>query len=230
NQKWIFWELDSPQVTWEENPNLERLGSVFNLTSTYDLDSIVPIPFVRTCTAQQVKSPLAVNYAEGKEGRVAWLSFTCQTPSKRESFVEELQKYFPVDVYGFCGNMSCNKLKPDQCMHRILQKKYKFFLAMEDSFCSNVPRSQTLWKIFARKLRMVPVVLGAANYTDLYPNNTFIDARSFNSVKHLALYLKYLDKHDLEYNKYFANRDQPVCGYTTNYSRYLCQLCRHLHN
>lgn len=231
NQKWIFWELDSPLVTWRENPHLDRFGHMFNVTSTYALDSTVPIPYIHICNAKShpLKPEEHPNYAKGKRGRVAWLSFACQTSSHREDFVKELQKYIPVDVYGFCGPMSCENHKGDDCLKKVLQTKYKFYLALEESFCKHV-LSQNVWKVFSLQIQMLPVILGAANYSDYYPEGTYIDARGFRSVKNLAEYLLYLDRNDAEYNKYFINRGKLVCGFATNYKNYLCQLCRHLHN
>ena len=38
---------------------------------------------------------------------VAWLASNCDTDSKREEYVRELQRSVDVDVYGDCGPLNC---------------------------------------------------------------------------------------------------------------------------
>jgi len=47
----------------------------------------------------------------GKSNLVSWLVSNCNTHSERENFVEELQRFVGVDVYGSCGTMSCSRYK-----------------------------------------------------------------------------------------------------------------------
>ena len=39
---------------------------------------------------------------------VAWLVTHCNTSSKRESYVNELRKFIPVDIYGKCNSLHCS--------------------------------------------------------------------------------------------------------------------------
>lgn len=48
----------------------------------------------------------------------------------RMNYINELAKYFPVDVYGLCGNMSCPKADHSKCDEMIAN--YKFYLAFEN--------------------------------------------------------------------------------------------------
>ena len=67
-----------------------------------------------------------------KYPKAAWLVSNCHTDSKREQYVEELQKYFPVDIYGYCGSHKCPDNK--KC-HEYLADNYMFYLSFENSIC-----------------------------------------------------------------------------------------------
>lgn len=100
---------------------------------------------------------------------------------------------------------------------------------------------------------VVPVVYGGADYAKLAPNGSYIDYRDFKSGKlwkqsltvknypsklffvkaaDLAAYLRYLDKNDEEYLKYFAwRRAGPLStGVTKNVFQPFCTLCEKLHD
>ncbi|KAL1420687.1 hypothetical protein MTO96_004431 [Rhipicephalus appendiculatus] len=51
---------------------------------------------------------------------------------------------------------------------------------------------------------VIPVVFGGANYSEIAPPRSYIDALSFQSPKHLAEYLVRLSKNYTEYAAYFA--------------------------
>ena len=67
--------------------------------------------------------------------KAAWLASNCHTHSEREQYVRELQKYFPVDVYGKCGSKKCPDKK--KC-HEYLAKNYMFYLSFENSICQGL--------------------------------------------------------------------------------------------
>ncbi len=114
--------------------------------------------------------------------------------SKRENYVEELQKYIQVDIYGKCGNSNvCPKGEGNGCLRR-LAKQYKFYLAFENGICKEYVTEK-----FVRTLQYpnIPIVLGGANYSRLSPELSFINVFDFASAKHLADYLLYLDEHNV---------------------------------
>jgi alpha-1,3-fucosyltransferase len=57
-----------------------------------------------------------------KSKTAAWFVSNCETPSEREVYVQRMQEYIDVDIYGKCGNMTCNK--GDTHCNRILQRDY----------------------------------------------------------------------------------------------------------
>lgn len=231
DQKWIFWEYESPRIV-KIRRNLTDYSHLFNITSTYSQESDVPLPFLRKCVPipgeHNVPGGPNKNYAAGKSRKVAWFVSHCQTPSKRELYVKALQKFIAVDVYGACGPHSCPPKNGTYCFKEVLEKNYKFYLAFENSLCRDYV-TEKLWNIFDHHLNIIPVVLGAADYTNMLPRGTYIDIRDFQSPAHLAKYLKHLDAHDSEYNQYILRRNFHTCRYTTEYRHYYCGLCEYLH-
>jgi glycoprotein 3-alpha-L-fucosyltransferase len=69
----------------------------------------------------------------------------------RQDYIEELQKYISVDVFGSCGPLECSRLQSDDCF-QMLRKEYKFYLAFENSNC----RDYITEKLFVNALRYVP--------------------------------------------------------------------------
>lgn len=67
---------------------------------------------------------------------VAWFASHCDTQSRREKYVTELQKYINVDVYGGCGPLECvpSSNNSRHC-YEMLERDYKFYLAFENSLC-----------------------------------------------------------------------------------------------
>jgi hypothetical protein len=65
-----------------------------------------------------------------KKKSIAWFVSNCDSESKRELYVKELQKYIDVDVFGKCGHLKCSK---DKKCYEMIAKNYKFYLAFENS-------------------------------------------------------------------------------------------------
>jgi hypothetical protein len=47
---------------------------------------------------------LEIQRTKSSTNQVAWMVSNCGTHSERENFVEQLQHFIPVDVYGACGH------------------------------------------------------------------------------------------------------------------------------
>ena len=50
-------------------------------------------------------TPLLTVHPQNRTKGIAWLVSNCHPESKRELFVESLQRHIPVDVYGKCGEV-----------------------------------------------------------------------------------------------------------------------------
>lgn len=90
---------------------------------------------------------------------IAWMSSHCISNSRREEYVQELNKFIPIDVYGTCGNLTCGPRHPlsTKCWKTVLRPQYYFFLAMENTFCENYV-TEKLYNSLIHGL--VPVVWG----------------------------------------------------------------------
>lgn len=143
--------------------------------------------------------------------------------SRRDSYVKELQKWIPVDVYGSCGTKTCASAKSssffstesawsylndedqdfendkDDC-DRMLERDYKFYLAFENSVCKDYA-TEKFWQKLT--LRVVVIVLKRSILENYAPPDSFIAADDFRSPRDLASYLKKLDTDPVAYERRF---------------------------
>lgn len=241
DQRYIFFSQEPPSYIGEE---VDKFNNLFNWTMSYAAHSDIRYHYgevVPLSTAPQNEVALssyrraarqAENYAQGKTGLVAWFVSHCYTQSRREKYVALLRQYIPVDIYGGCYTLRCSMnqssfLSTNEC-YDMLDSTYKFYLAFENSFCHDYVTE----KFFdALQRRIIPVVMGAANYSAIAPPHSFIDAAQY-SPRELANYLKLLDANDELYNEYFwwKSHYRIVNRYPELASTALCTLCEKLHH
>ena len=217
HQKWILHNLEAP--TYACKGGCKQYNNLFNATSSYDRRSDIVSNyshfgseaggvFVKENNAGRPHA--TTNYAKGKTKLVAWFVSSIEAQSKRMAFVQKLKEYIQVDIYGamapFTSILKCPRSKKDFCM-KMLGRDYKFYLSFENSLCDDYVTEKLWTPIYAG---VVPVVLGAFNYSSLLPPQSFIDVRDFKSPKHLASYLTLLDKNDTLYNQYMAWKESYV--------------------
>ncbi len=125
--------------------------------------------------------------------------------SKRDDYVEALKKHVDVDIYGKCGNMGtvCPRAKNpavDECLKSV-SLKYKFYLAFENSICE-----EYITEKMQRTLDfpVVPIVMGAGPYERYFPRGSYISVFDFESPKHLADYIHFLDQNPVSCTKPIA--------------------------
>lgn len=199
----------------------------YNWTMTYRLDSqirykhgvyvpkehpdVAPIP---DSHLRQLNIPnFSANFFEkykslylkpSRTKSIAWIVSNCKTTGKREELVRELKKYIPVDVYGSCGTLKCDKphFTPNylDCYQR-LGERYKFYLAFENAWCHDYVTEKLFLPLNSS---MIPIVYGGADYEKFAPPGSYINVDNFSSIKELAEYIQFLDQSDEEYLKYFV--------------------------
>lgn len=207
----------------------------FNLTMTYSAKSDFQLAYGRiwrrNSNIPQLQgggNTLNKNYAEGKSKLVAWFASNCNSLSGRERYVQQLQKYINVDIYGRCGSLSCQNDVNHTCHTVMLKKNYKFYLAFENSFCDEYVTEKFFLPLGSD---VVPIVLGGANYSSFAPPHSYIDALQF-SPRDLAVYLKMLDQNDDEYNKFFRWKEkfyvEQAEFHSEIYREAFCNLCERL--
>lgn len=220
-QIWILYRLESPI----HSTTIAKHYQV-NWTASYRLDSDIVTPYEKWVyyndSIRQMSLNEMKNYAKSKTHQVAWFVSNCHTVNDRRKYAVELAKYINVDIYGRCGNLKCPK--SDVCF-QMLNTKYKFYLAFENSNC----RDYMTEKFFVNGLShdILPIVMGARkeDYVQNAPENSFIHVDDFNSPKELADYLILVDKNDTLYQSYFQwkNTGEFINTY------FWCRLCTMVH-
>ncbi|XP_037068902.1 alpha-(1,3)-fucosyltransferase 7-like [Pollicipes pollicipes] len=231
DQLYVFWSHEAPPML---NVAFGALNSAFNLTMTYRLDSDVVSPYFEvirrnrsaTVAPAEGAGPTASGAPTppgGPEPTVAWVASHCTTPSRREQYVAELQRYLPVHVFGACGTRECGdpaKRRDTLACFRQLVGNYTFYLAFENSLC----RDYITEKLFrALQVGLVPVVRGAprASYAAVAPPDSFVHVDDFAGPRELAAHLRHLARNASALTRLTAWRDsftvRPVEGW--------CRLC-----
>ena len=253
HQRYIFWNAESPT----RNLQWENLAGIFNLTMTYRWDSDIVLPY-GWFYPKELGSMASINYAQGKTKLVAWFASNCRRVNGRFEFVQRLQDFVAVDVYGKCGTFNCSAEKTwrdESCrsmvfiisnvsifgsLYRLFigynlkfgqaERDYKFYLALDNSLCLDYVTEKFFWMA---DFYVVPVVFDLHdNYKRLAPPKSYINALDFPSIKDLADYLVKLDNNDDMYNQYFEWKNH--FGVVRNLIgpelyRGLCRLCSVLH-
>ena len=142
-QIWMSFLLEAP-------PNgaiFTPYGGHVNWTATYRTDSTIVAPyerFVPFANVTKLPEKPTRNYALGKTKQAAWFVSNCGTSNGRLQYVQELQKYMQVDIYGSCGNMTCRRSDATNCF-RHLDKHYKFYLSFENCNCKDYITEKFYW-------------------------------------------------------------------------------------
>ncbi|XP_054271110.1 glycoprotein 3-alpha-L-fucosyltransferase A-like [Macrosteles quadrilineatus] len=224
SQVWILFHLESPPHTSRVD---DQYNSLVNWTATYRRDSDIVTPYDKWVywdpQVTQYPGPLR-DFAANKTGKVAWFVSNCGARNGRLQYAHELQKYIQVDIYGACGNLVCPRSISEKCFD-LLDKKYKFYLAFENSNCKDYITEKFF--VNGLKHKVLPIVMGARpeDYAKVAPKNSYIHVDDFESPKHLAKFLHKLDQDDDLYNSYFRWKD------TGEYidSGFFCRICSLLH-
>lgn len=224
-QIWIFFSRDTP-ISMTKPQEVWR--NAFNWSMTYHEGSDIYFPYGRV--HQRILSP-PINYtsiAKQERKPVVWFVSTCETQSRRGEYVEELQKYIPVDIYGECGNLVCEAKDSMKCLKEI-NDNYKFILSFENALCEGFITEQFYEYV---SMDVVPVVRGGADYKSLVPGvkQIAVHTDDFASPEALAKHLIYLSKNPLEYAKYLEWKNRFALVTTRFRDLVWCNLCTMLHD
>ena len=220
DQVWMFYNKESEYnirnvVHWQT----KAWRGFFNWTISYRRDSDIPYSY-----GELIKGPKPnknwLKMTKSKKRMAAWIVGNCRAKSRRMEYVKKLQKYgVQVDIYGRCGTLKLSREKDaeKQCFD-----DHKFYISFESAFCEDYVTEKFL-KIL--NFDTIPVVRGGANYSKLFPVETFINTADFKSAKHLAKYLLYLDKNDAAYAKLLERKS----AYRSKLKPPWNQICKRLH-
>jgi hypothetical protein len=166
SQQWVFVLYEPPKLTTRYNYN--KYNNVFNMTSTYRIDSDFPGFFqsqsdIKWREASSIRSNY--NYYSGKSGfAVIIIDDYSNDRSLRMKFVNNLKKHIPIDIYGPnhnpCPLAYSNGTLEINC-RKILAYEYKFFLTFENSVCKDYITDTFFDTI---QYNTVPVTYGSGPY------------------------------------------------------------------
>lgn len=211
HQLYVYINLESEihaEIPWYQS-------DFFNLTMTYRLDSDIPWTYFSIIDkwSDDVIAPSTNPFwdevhgleeasnsedeikelVRSKTGAVAWVASNCNSDSGREEYVNSLQKYINVDVYGRCGPLSCPRNEREDCT-TTLGRKYYFYLSFENSICVDYVTEKI---VTALRSGAVPVVLSGANLTRFLPPGSYLDARKLGPKALATRMLQLISNHSL---------------------------------
>ncbi|XP_071489183.1 glycoprotein 3-alpha-L-fucosyltransferase A-like [Diadema antillarum] len=203
-QKWVFYTLESPLHTKKRViPPPEFYHNSYDYVMSFRFDSDFRADYGQYVDGKPELGPGEErNWAENRTKLVVWMASNCGATSwPRTALVKKLAKYIPVDMYGRCGNLTCQR-GSEECNRKLAQ--YKFFLALENSECTDYITEKFWIQSLVRGL--VPIVHGPprSDYEKVAPPNSFIHIQDFATVRELAAYIRRVDGNDTLYNSYFA--------------------------
>jgi hypothetical protein len=209
DQIWVYFMLEPPlpRSLYDLYDTLPDHHD-FNWTMSYRRDSDILLPYGHFIPAEggsderELAELLRLDRVRERTSLIAGMISECGRESGRDTYIAELQKYLPIDLYGKCGTLSCSR--KENCYLK-LARKYKFWLSFENSHCADYVSEK-----FYRPLKygMVPVYFGHPDGPTSVraPQGSFIHTKDFKDPQALATYLLYLDRHPEEYLKYFEWR------------------------
>lgn len=202
-QVWVAWSMES-EVFYPLLSNVEYMKR-FDLTMTYRFDSDVPVPYFDATTRTAILNP-----PRPKTGRapLVYINSNDFDKSGRLEYVRELMQYMPVDSYG--KSLNNRPILEDHGRQTKLDiiSTYKFTLAYENSRTRDYV-TEKFYDPF--EAGSVPVYLGAPNLADFVPGeHCYVDVDQFNGPRDLADYLLRAAADDIEYESYFAWKQQPL--------------------
>ncbi|XP_071814734.1 uncharacterized protein [Apostichopus japonicus] len=225
HQVWVYSTeesaIHSPHVReiWKEGRSMGRLlgfnGYKFNMSFSYHSKSEVVAPFGEYIPFKEKPTTNMANRTAKRraEKMVAWVSSHCYPAWNRTTFVHDLAKLIPVDTYGACGT---NEHLPRNKNTALFLRNYKFYIAFENSCCSDYI-TEKFWQALA-EFELVPIVVGASkeDYQRVAPPNSFIYADDFDSVRELARYIRKVATNTTLYNQYHHWRQMGKAVLYTN--------------
>ena len=252
-QRYIFFTQEPPPALKDQN--LASYRRFFNWTMTYRNDSDIRLLYGRirpifsdSQTAEKVRQdiwrtsrqhhPFSKRKRKKKKKLAAAMISHCHTDGRREDYIRQLKKHIPVDVYGWCdesglgSGLRCDThelLTSSPECYDMLDKHYMFYLSFENAICADYV-TEKFFQVIDGRRRIVPVVYGGADYRQLAPPHSYIDALRYEPSR-LAQLLRQLAANETLYEEYFWWKGHYVVesGLQQMVRHGFCDLCQKLH-
>ena len=222
-QRWVYLVYESPQHC----PMCHRFNGQFNLSATYKSDSDFTSIYLTDVGVEWKPNPQfnsTKNYLKDKNKFSYILVSSCNAPSKRLDYIEELKSFVQIDIYGKCSKEPTNRCDNKEiCNQESLSRKYKFYFAFENSVCNDYVTEKFLNTLYNHDI--VPVVLGGVGHEKYAPKSAFINALDYETPEQLAKYLLYLNSNETAYNAFFSWKRWIVPYPNNPFQGYLCEMC-----
>ncbi|XP_053607476.1 4-galactosyl-N-acetylglucosaminide 3-alpha-L-fucosyltransferase 9-like [Plodia interpunctella] len=244
NQKWVFLNDESPKYAFSKAAHVQHLknwSNVFNWSMTYRSNADVPVPYGRTValdvpvkenvTYESIAELIPNLQYKRSDVLVAVVMSNCHV-SHRMKFLEELQKYIKIHIYGLCSpdrKERCKGHFREDCKDI---NHYYFYLVMENSMCRQYLSEKAFHLAYGKGA--IPIILGPSLHDckTLLPPNSFIHSDDFISYKVLADKIKSIINNVKDYLSYHLWRNHFKVlnehGYFGSKSYHLCRLCEAL--
>ena len=201
-------------------------------------EKIMPNSFIEYDESQIINNltMYGLTELENRSRDVAWVVSHCNTISKREDYVKEMEIYkrLKIDIFGRCGKRT-SEIHGNRfdwmTAYQKLAPKYKFYLSFENSRCYEYITEKFFMSL---KEGMIPVVLGGLSkhdYEKIAPQHSFIHVDDFASPMDLMKKLHKISKDPILYNSYFWWKKyydvvvNILCCPSIEWKFPACQLC-----
>ncbi|KAG7496188.1 alpha-(1,3)-fucosyltransferase 9-like [Solea senegalensis] len=214
-QKWVWFNMEAP-TNAQQVPHIDEL---FNLTSSYRLESNIPVPYGHLEPRASGEETFQV---PPKDKLVCWIVSNWNPNHRRVQFYSELKKHVNITVYGRAFGKPVNGEEYNHIVSRC-----KFYLSFENSVHKDYISEKLYHPLM---LGTIPVTLGPTrqNYEDHVPGDSFIHVHDFPTAKQLADRLLYLDRDDTEYMKYFDWTKKYKVERAAFGTTHACRTCAYL--
>lgn len=222
HQPWIAMHHESPSNMDISLLLTDEWNHAFNWSMSYRFDADIQIPYG---ALTQRKQAVHKNYSAimlKKRKMAIWFVSNCNPESKRDVLVQVLQSNgIQVDIFGRCGK---GRTKETDIID-----EYMFYFAFENSLCEDYITE----KFFARfDCNIILVTYGGADYNNLLPKGTYINAANFKNATYLAKFLLNLAADNNRYMQMLKVKDKYSATENLELSwRYgMCELCDRVNN
>lgn len=241
-QYFVMFDLESPVFFDDFNAvysmaheSSRKVLEMFDISSTYRLDSDVPVPHFTFWYEQHLQAaltkPMVVSVEERDDAfPVAWIASKCDTNNDRIAYIEELMKHIGVKSYGKCLHNAELPVKSQSVDNEaeMAISKHKFYLAFENSNCQDY-----ITEKFTRALVLgvIPIIMPYPNLSAFIPNaHTAINIGDYDSPQHLATHLHQINKNDTLFRSYLSFKQGDVSTafknrWYANRKHRACSLC-----